>query len=288
MKATVQTDRLEMLEEAVESGCDRVRFGSEFCEWKIPNMDVLREAYSLASERGKSFTYVTPRVSNSGLKTVRGQLAFLDGKDGVDVVVNDLGLLNILGQYPNLRPRLGRQLVYMPARCPWPQITRRSKVGFLAKRRVEKVFYQTSMNYKRTIQFFQGYGVKGIDVDWIPRCFQHFDFLIKNGLNLAVHLHLVPVTLTRRCHTARFLGETRPEGCSKPCDMRAFMLKQDVLGTELFLQGNVVFRPTRPSQREIKRLHEVGVDEFVITMNSITKIESLKEIEAAIQSLNPY
>jgi len=288
MKVTVQADRVELLEEAAESGCDKVRFGSEFCEWKVPSMNALEEAYDLAEEKGKAFVYVTPRISNRGLEILRRQLAFLDGKDGVGVVINDLGLLNILGYYPNLRPRLGRQLVYMPARCPWPQITRRFDVGFFDKKRVEKFFYQTSMNYEPTIQFFRGHGVEGVDVDWVPRCFPHLNFLVKRGLNLAMYLHLVPVTLTRRCHTARFLGETRPESCSRQCNKKAFLLKQEVMGTELYLQGNAVFHLAQPSQTEVKRLCEEGVDEFVITMSPITRVESRGEIDSAIESLNPH
>ena len=35
MKISVQTDIFNLLEEAVESKCDKVRFGAEFCEWKI-------------------------------------------------------------------------------------------------------------------------------------------------------------------------------------------------------------------------------------------------------------
>lgn len=286
MKVSVQTDRFRMLEEIVRSGCDRVRFGSEFCEWKLLSLELLREAYGLAHEEGKEFAYVTPRVSDRSLGIIRGQLAFLNSKGHVDVVINDFGILNMLGRYPNLRPHLGRQLVYMPARCPWLQNALRHRVGFFERRRLARMYYQTGLNYAPTIHLYQKYGVEDIDVDWIPQSFPYFDFLMKNGLRVSVHMHLIPVAITRTCHTARFLGEREPESCPEPCNTRAFLLRQKTLGIDLYMHGNVIFRLTEPSQRDVKRLYKQGVDEFVVTVNPITKIESRKKIDAFIQNLN--
>lgn len=291
MKFSVQTDNLKMLREALDSNCDKVRFGPEFCEWKIPSLSALKRAYALTKDKGKSFTYVTPRLSDNGLKKIRKQLIFLKEKGKDDIIINDLGMLNILGRYSELTPHLGRQLVHVPARCPWLKMSGRDALRAIVfsprstleakirKRRVEEIYSQTSLNYAPTIRFFQGYGVQGVDLDWIPRCFTYFDFLAKAGLNLSVHLHLVPVTLTRKCHTARFLGEKTPETCSRPCNRRAFLLKHKGLGLKLFLHGNVVFRLIQPSKREMKKLSMSNVSEFVITMNPITKILNQHKID---------
>jgi len=286
LKFSVQLDNIKMLDEALESSCDGLRYGSEFCEWKIPTLDMLRQVYTLTNDRGKEFTYVTPKVSDVSLERVRRQLAYLDSRGEVCVVANDLGLLSILGEYPNLKPHMGRQLVTVPARCPWPQITQYG-AGFLETRQVAKIFYQTSLNYEPTIQLCKKYGVQGADMDWIPPCFQHLDFLVENGLSLSIHVHLVPVTMTRRCHTARFLGEEEPEECSRPCYTRAFLLRQKTLGQELFLHGNVVFRLTQPSEKDVNKLYESKVDELIITMNPITKIENRREVDDLIQRLTP-
>ena len=286
MKISIQTDRLKTLEEIMKSVCDRVRFGSEFCEWKIPSLELLREAYRLTYKGGKDFVYVTPRVSDRRLDNIQRQLSFLDCKENVDVVVNDFGILNVLERYPNLRPHLGRQLIYMPARCPWLQNTLNSTMGFFEKKRMEKIYYQTSLNYLPTIHLYQKYGVEGIDVDWIPRCFPYFEFLMKNGLNLSVFMHLIPVAVTRACHTARFLFEHEPEICSEPCDSKAFLLKQNILGIDLYLHGNVVFKLTNPSLKDVKRLYKQEIGEFIVTVNPITKLDSREKIDQFIQSLN--
>lgn len=291
MKFIVQTDNLSMIKEAAGSDCDGLRFGPEFCEWKIPSLSELEKAYELASEGGKDFTYVTPRVSEGSLKKIRENLDFLNGKGKIEIVINDLGVLNILGSYPELRPHLGRELVYAPARCPWLSMGSR-ELGRnplliswkIRMRNVEKLYSQTSLNYAPTIRFFKGYGVQGIDVDWIDRCFPYYVFLVKNGLNLSVYLHMVPVTLTRKCHTARFLGERAPESCTKPCDTRAFLLKHEG-GLEFFLHGNVVFRPVQPTQGDTRRLVKSGVTEFVVAMNPIMKISSQQKIDELIRRM---
>ncbi len=292
MKFSVQIDRLKMLEEAVRSNCDKVRFGSEFCEWKIPSLESLEKAYTRIVDRGKDFVYVTPRVSDSGIKKIRKHLDFLNRKRKIDVIINDLGTLNILQDYSELKPFLGRQLVHVPARCPWLKIGARDAIflwkALRAKRsmkHVEELYSQTSLNYKPTIQLFQSFGVQGLDVDWIPRCFPYFNSLVKAGLNISLHLHLIPVTLTRKCHTARFLGEKSPETCSKPCDDRAFLLKHKGLNLELFLHGNALFSFTQPSKNDLEDPLKNNVTEFVITMNPITKVSNRHKIDALIRKI---
>ncbi len=291
MKFSVQSEDLDTLKEALESSCDKVRFGAEFCEWKIPDSSLLREAYALSKDLGKDFAYVTPRISESNLDRIRDQLDLLNKEGTIEIVCNDFGAFNMLGHYPNLSPHLGRQLVHVPSRCPWmktdikdilfsPKMTlRRARI----LRGEREVYSQTSLHYLPTIQFYRDHGVQGIDLDWIPRCFPDFDFLEKQGLELSVHLQLVPVTLTRKCHTARFLGERAPQACSKPCKTKAFLLKHDEL--ELFLNGNVVFSQTDPSEKDMKSLLKHNVAELVISMNPVTGMSSRERIDEFILQL---
>ena len=58
----MQTDDLAMLEEAAKSDCDGIRFGPEFCERKIPSIDVLNKSCGIAEDESKEFIYVTPKV----------------------------------------------------------------------------------------------------------------------------------------------------------------------------------------------------------------------------------
>jgi len=289
LKFSVQTDELNGLKGALESHCDEVRFGPEFCEWKIPDLSTLKKAYSLTVDKGKVFAYVTPRVSTDGIKKIREHLDFLSDKGEIHIVVNDFGVLSILGDNPELRPHLGRQLIYIPGRSPWLIFDANDIIRYFPSSLamkiemgpVEDLYSRTSLNYAPTAEFFQRYGIKDVDVDWIPKCFPYYGLLVKKGFSLSVHLHLVLVTITRRCHTARFLGEEKAETCSKPCYKRAFLLKTPVK-SELYLNGNTVFSFEEFSGKDLTKLHNSDITELVVTMNPITRVSSHREIDNLI------
>jgi hypothetical protein len=247
-------------------------------------MESLKKAFDLTIEMDKEFSYVTPRLSNSHIEVVRDHLAFLNEKKrGIEVIVNDLGIFNFLEHSPHLKPHLGRQLVYIPSRCPWEQITEK-KVGLLSERRVANIFYQTNLNYSPTIQFFQNLGVSKIDVDWLPKSSPYFSSLAKNGLLLSAHLFMVLVTVTRKCHTARFIGENKPEDCSKPCLTKSFLLKNKILDLEMVLIGNTAFRLENPSKKDIQKMRKT-IAEFVIDLNPLIKKRGIEETNRIIDEL---
>lgn len=285
---SVQLDDFRLLNEAVNSRCDCVRFGSEFCQYKMPSLEVLQSTYEIVINKGKAFTYITPRLSNSSIEELRKQLTFLNEKGNIGVVINDFGSLNIVGDYKNLHPIIGRQLTRVPARSPWTGMIEDS--GMLKNRQFKKTFYSTSLNYPLTIEFFRSLGVGKVDCDWVSSA--NFDFLANHGLKLSVHLHLVPITLARRCHTARFVGEKNPEECSRSCFENAYLLKlprkevspgfflnEFLTMPELFLYGNVVFKFVQPLREDVKKLRKSKVDEFVLSMNPITRFDDKEKID---------
>lgn len=286
MKVSIQVETISALNEALKSNLDKVRFGAEFCEWKIPSLEILKKAYALVLDQKKEFIYVTPRVANVGLEVIREQLIFLDSVGAGTIVVNDLGVLDLVTRYQTLEPCLGRQLVYMPARSPWKQITRVAS-DTKTRKQVEQVFYQTALNYSLTSRFFQQIGVHSIDVDWIPQCYPYFSPLIQQGFSISIHLFLIPITVTRKCHTARLLGEETPETCSKRCFSGAFVLKQKDLGMEYYLSGNVVYRVEKPTGREFNRLRKMTDVDLVIAMTPIQQLNKGEQINEIIGQLQP-
>jgi hypothetical protein len=286
MKFTVHTETLNHLKEALKSQCDGIRFGAEFCEWKIPSLEALKEANEAVKDSGKTFTYTTPILSNVGVDKIRDQLTYLRGQDDLEVVIGDIGTLNLLQEHDDLQLHLGRPRVYMPGRSPWDQITRMSNPSFFARRKVEKIFYQTSLNYGRAIEYYKSLGVEGADVDWIPKSFPYFKKIIKNGFKLAVHTYAVPVSVTMRCHMARFIGEREPALCSKPCINNAFNIEQKELEKSFVLNGNVVFRLVQSRDIDVKTLRRMGVEEMIIPMGPVSKLKMTEEVNEAITRLS--
>jgi hypothetical protein len=282
MRISVQIDDIQLLEEALSSHCDGLRLGSEFCEVLLPDLGTLERTYELVRAAGKEFTYVTPRFSNTGIERLKEQLPLLSGKERVSVVVNDFGALRVLRDHPNVCLHLGRHLFMVRARSPWADMHIRGEEPRSERRRwVQELYSTTSLNYQKTIELYRSYGFQGADGDWLPAIFPALGLLVENGLSLSVLLHLVPVTLTRRCHTARFLGEKSPDECTKPCQHDAFLLKNEVLeelGLEFFLQGNAVMRLVEPAEEDIVELERRGVSEIVLTLNPLTGIDTAYKI----------
>jgi len=91
--------------------CDRIYFGNEFCDERIPSLDDLRVAISIAKERNKGFGFVTCYVSEYKIEKYYCLLnALAELLPGSEVIINDWGILKICLQN-NLTPVLGRLLV---------------------------------------------------------------------------------------------------------------------------------------------------------------------------------
>lgn len=284
MDVVVQVGNLRHLKIALMSNCDVVRFGAEFCMYQIPTLEDFTRAYELTAKARRGFVYVTPRLANGAIEMMRKHLTMLNELGGGTVVINDLGTLRILRELSNLHPHLGRQLVYTPSRCPWKTITEHS-VSLFTRRKVKSIFYQTALNYSPTIDFFKNHGVVGTDIDWIPELFPQLQFISHHQLRVAIHTHLVPVAITRKCHMARFRSEEDLARCSKPCYTSAYTMENEWLKTPLFLHGNTVFRLTEPNRRLIPSLIKQGVRDLVLTMNPLTGLTTLEILEKAIQHL---
>ena len=289
MNVSVQTDNFALLPEAVSSACDGIRFGSEFCEQLLPGLAALEKACELSQEAGKDFTYVTPRLSNAGIERLARQLPLLNERGEVTVVVNDFGALHLLRQYPNRHPHLGRHLIMVRASSPWVDThIRGEKPQSPGREWIEELYATTSLNYTPTLDLYRGLGCQRADVDWIPRIFPSIGLLVRNGVRVSVHLHLVPMTFTRRCHTARFTHQTDPSQCTKPCLRRAFLLRNAMLEEfemGFILHGNAVFRVEQPSPADAAELQRIGVAEVVLTMNPVTRVRSTAEIHDIVRSL---
>jgi hypothetical protein len=284
MKVTVQTGNFSLLKEALASDSQSIRFGSEFCMYALPTSEGVEKAYSLTMDTGKEFTYVTPRLAEGAMDSIKEHLIHLNDLGEATVVANDLGTIHALKGLSSLKQALGRQLVYTPSRCPWNQITEQS-VNIFTKRKVSQIFYQTALNYRPTINFYKNLGAVGADVDWIPELFSNLNFIIKNGLPVSVHMHSVPVAMTRKCHMARFLGEEDLDRCSRPCYTKAYSMDNEYLGIDMVVQGNTVYKLKKPDRKTVRQLVNRGVSELVLTMSPITGVNTREQIDSLIQQV---
>jgi hypothetical protein len=90
----------------------RTYYGAEFSEALIPPPEELERCLFTSLERGLSFTFVTPRVTDHYLEKLKGCFDFLiRASFGTEIVVNDWGVMRLLRKnYNKLLPVLGRLL----------------------------------------------------------------------------------------------------------------------------------------------------------------------------------
>ncbi len=135
----------------------RAYFGNEFCEALIPDIRVLQNALFRTRERGLSFTFVTPQVTDDYLEVLKGCFSALvtSGKN-VEVVVNDWGVMRVLRtHYPELVPVMGRIM-----------------------NRGWRLFEQSNarnLNYFPFRRFLLNYGMRRVEFD-CPLQFEGIDF----------------------------------------------------------------------------------------------------------------
>jgi len=75
---------------------DRLYLGSESCVWRLPSERELHAALAVATQRGLSFSLVTPFLDEPGLTQTLALVRALPGDPAIEVVANDLGLMESL------------------------------------------------------------------------------------------------------------------------------------------------------------------------------------------------
>lgn len=102
---------LTWLDQDAEFQPNRLYFGNEFCEHRIPDLEAVIIALGAAQERCLEFTLVTPYVTDRGLAALLPLFHYLNGTVKTEIVVNDWGVLQVLSNdFPRLQPVLGRLL----------------------------------------------------------------------------------------------------------------------------------------------------------------------------------
>jgi hypothetical protein len=95
---------------------ERIYFGSEFCQYRLPPLSLVKKALAYCRESGFAFTFATPYAHREKFTQLVSILAYLDGAaastgERVEVVVNDWGVYHhIQTHLPRLDVVIGRLL----------------------------------------------------------------------------------------------------------------------------------------------------------------------------------
>jgi hypothetical protein len=215
----------------------RVYYGDEFCDRLIPFEKELKEVMSEVKEKGLSFTFVTPYVTEAGLKKLIKLFSVLPEK--TEVVVNDWGAFRVIKErFSDLAPVLGRLMIKLKR---GPRIA-----GFLASLPKESVDHlkRTNLGVPVYSKFLTENNIFRAEID---NPLQGFDLSdVPKEIKLSLYIPFAYVTTTRFCLTAN-CDDADKKGvigvfpCGKECRKYTFYLDNPVMNKMLIRRGNTIF-----------------------------------------------
>jgi len=242
-------------------GFDRLYFGAEFCQWRMPAAASVVKAYERAGECGMGFTLLTPWVTDTGLGRLELVLGALGeayaggGGPRPEVVVNDFGVLMVLRDMKSrLAPVLGR-LLTRQKRCP-----RIPGVMAGLPEQGRELYLHAGIEDPVSADMLKRFKVRRVELDNPLQGLK--TNLAAAGFRGTLYTPYAYVTLTRHC-PGSFDGRTWRSftGCrAMSCVSNVMVMKNPAHDRPLVMRGNVQFvvNPELPDG-----LSEMGIDRVV-------------------------
>jgi len=235
----------------------RVYFGNEFCERLLPGAETLSEIHREITDRGIRFTFVTPYVTDAGIKKIIQLLEGLPAE--TEVVFNDWGVLRIIQQnFPNLHVVQGRLLTKIKR---GPRV-----VHFLDRLPPDAVQHlrSTNLGVPAYQQFLKKHNINRVELDNPLQglCLKG----VPEDLKLSLYIPFAYVSTTRFCLVANCdipekKGMIGVFPCHQECQKYTFYLDNPVMTTLLIRKGNTLFFKNTKLPPDIK---QTNIDRIVI------------------------
>lgn len=187
----------------------RIYYGSEFCEKRIDSIDRILDIAKYCKDRGYSFTFVTPPMTNAGLQKYQQTVLALVGEKLLsEIIVNDIGFLYWLHKKFEVKLTLGRT---------FEKISHDGRIGSTEL----KAFYgDNGISYAASSGVFstpsqllyQKLGVSRFDID-LPNIPIEFS----KNCHCSVYLPYSYLTSGRRCMIGSVDKTNTIEECSQLC-----------------------------------------------------------------------
>lgn len=239
VESAVFVDDLSTLDDT-DDDFDRLYFGNEFCDKRLPSPNEVRTAYDAAEDRGMEFTYVTPIVTPTRLDAVHSILESLESMGATaELVFNDWGVYTMaddLGVFDSLVA--GRVMSRQKRDPTVSHLTDGGTVDLSdeGKRVSETVlehFQKSIINTPYARSHLAGRGIDRIELDVLAQGV--YDEAIDFDASLYYPWNFV--TVKRWCRES-----TAPPLCNEACDETVYSLdNQPVMPQMLYRKNNVVF-----------------------------------------------
>lgn len=236
----------------------RLYFGNEFCERLIPTRQELRKVLAFVKEKNLAFSFVTPYVTNAGLRKIEKLLVFLaKNHPPAEIVFNDWGVFHFIKEAGlHFTLVLGRLLLKMKR---GPRI-----MNIIDKVPAEtRRYYQTpSLTVPEISSFLSRKGIFRVELDNLLQGINLDE--TNNGIHKSLYLPFAFVSTTRFCLAANSEDPAKKEyvgifPCNRECQRFTFRLYNPVMTLPLVRKGNTIFfmndaLPEAVGQRQVDRL----------------------------------
>ena len=255
MEKAVLVGKIADLEEA--AGYDRLYFGVEFCEIKIPTPDEVTAALAFAYDNGLSFTLVTPYVTDRGLAAIQKAAGILPHGGGAEVVVNDYGALSLIRDIrPDLNPVFGRLLTKQKRGFGVSAYRNDAPPALTAHWRLANIDTPALRSYLESLD------ISRVELDNLAGGFD--SDLRGSGMKGSLYHPYGYVTTTRYCPWA-FNGTGWPNlkgVCGRPCLRGMIEERGEAFSQALYLAGNAQFYENKALPDE-EELTGKGIDRII-------------------------
>lgn len=266
MEQAVYITKIDEINELVDiSGrFSRIYFGNEFCERLLPKPEDLKEICAFTLKQGLQFTFLTPYVTNHGLRTLEKSFAYLlKANPNCEVVFNDYGVLRILLNRYNgyLKPVMGRLLIKMKR---GPRLM--NLINILPEATV-KYFRGHSLDTPAFRDFLLKNKIERVELD---NLLQGIELNLRDyGISASLYIPYAYITTTRACLSidGDVHGKEDDVGvfpCKKECQKYIFYLRNETMPVLLIRKGNTVFLK---NDRVPENLDNIGVNRIVYEPN---------------------
>ncbi|MFH1276711.1 MAG: hypothetical protein ABIH82_06385 [Candidatus Woesearchaeota archaeon] len=210
---------------------DRIYFGNEFCENNFISFERVKEIVKLVKDQKKEITFVTPFVTDKGLKVIENFLEEIP--KGSEVVFNDYGVLSLIetfSQAKGFKPVFGR-LLNRQKRGP--------RIVQLKDKLPQKGYeYFQHCNLDVMGDFLDSKNIQRAEIDNVIQ-----EFKVKTKLNLSLYYPWVYVSTTRLCLVNGIENLARKKISICPCkrECHKYILVNDKFPLKLYQKGVTQF-----------------------------------------------
>lgn len=227
---------------------ERIYFGEEFCENKLPSLKDFKSIYEYTYQNQKKLTIVFPYVTDNGLMKIKHILDSLDiYSPRFEIVANDWGVIHLIKEkYPEANVAVGRLLNKIKRD---PRI--KAAETFLPKETYD-LYKSSNLLTNVSEHLLRLLDIEDIEFDY-PL---HGVNLKENDFNYIVHYPFGYITTTRLCLKNISTHNNKNEySCSnRLCEYTILEHKNDGFPCRVFQKGNTVFYYNTIPKEELMKL----------------------------------